>query len=164
MYKGAVRVPMLISGAGVAARGINHALVELVDLYPTILDLAGVSFERDSLDGISVAADQPEQVTRLLKVPTDFDQMAIAPQKGREMTTCASHLPVKISLPKEIFRCFWNLQACRCQMNFRGGFFAVCCRGMHHWTCRRRYIIANGCTQRIIMWQRTARSAPSATN
>ena len=32
MYEGALRVPLLVSGAGVTARGINHALVELVDL------------------------------------------------------------------------------------------------------------------------------------
>jgi arylsulfatase A-like enzyme len=54
MYEGSVRVPLIVSGPGVAARGRSAALAELVDLYPTILDLAGCSYDRDKLDGLSL--------------------------------------------------------------------------------------------------------------
>jgi arylsulfatase A-like enzyme len=55
MYEGSVRVPLIVSGPGVTARGRSAALAELVDLYPTILDLAGCAYERERLDGISLA-------------------------------------------------------------------------------------------------------------
>ena len=43
LYEGAVRVPFLIAGAGVAAPGRKVAgLVSTVDLFPTILALAGL--------------------------------------------------------------------------------------------------------------------------
>ena len=43
MYEGGVRVPLLVAGAGVVSpnRRLN-ALVSAVDLFPTILELAGV--------------------------------------------------------------------------------------------------------------------------
>jgi len=55
MYEGSVRVPLIASGPGISARGRSAALAELVDLYPTILDLAGCSYDRDRLDGFSLA-------------------------------------------------------------------------------------------------------------
>lgn len=55
MYEGSLRVPLIISGPGVTARGQSRALAELVDLYPTILDLAGLGHGRAKLDGKSLA-------------------------------------------------------------------------------------------------------------
>ena len=43
MYEGGVRVPLLIAGAGVASPNRQvSALVSAVDLFPTILELAGI--------------------------------------------------------------------------------------------------------------------------
>ena len=43
MYEGGVRVPLLIAGAGVASPNRRvTALVSAVDLFPTILQLAGI--------------------------------------------------------------------------------------------------------------------------
>ena len=55
MFEGSVRVPLIVSGPGVTARGQSGALAELVDLYPTILDLAGIAGDRTKLDGSSLA-------------------------------------------------------------------------------------------------------------
>jgi len=38
-YEASVRVPLLISGPGISARGMSDALVELYDLAPTCLEL-----------------------------------------------------------------------------------------------------------------------------
>ena len=43
MYEGGVRVPLLVAGAGVVSPNRRvSALVSAVDLFPTILELAGV--------------------------------------------------------------------------------------------------------------------------
>jgi arylsulfatase A-like enzyme len=44
LYEGGVRVPLIIAGPGVAYPGSQcHALVNSVDLFPTVLDLCGAS-------------------------------------------------------------------------------------------------------------------------
>lgn len=44
LYEGGIRVPLIISGAGVASPGrATDALVATVDLFPTMLELAGVN-------------------------------------------------------------------------------------------------------------------------
>ncbi len=59
VYEGGVRVPMLVAGAGVAAPGrVVGKLVATVDLYPTILDLAGIDAadvvpNGTTIDGVS---------------------------------------------------------------------------------------------------------------
>ena len=40
--EGGLRVPLIVSGVGPGAAGFNHALSFVVDITPTILDLAGV--------------------------------------------------------------------------------------------------------------------------
>ena len=43
MYEGGVRVPLFVAGAGVASPNRRvSALVSAVDLFPTILELAGI--------------------------------------------------------------------------------------------------------------------------
>lgn len=57
------RVPLIVSAPGMKAAGQkSRALVELVDLYPTLADLAGLP-EVDALEGTSFAPllDKPEQ-------------------------------------------------------------------------------------------------------
>ena len=53
MYEGALRVPLIVAGPTVQAGAVSEALVSLVDLYPTILSLAGVA-PADDLDGVSI--------------------------------------------------------------------------------------------------------------
>jgi arylsulfatase A-like enzyme len=54
MYEAALRVPLLISVPFFKNRGKNHDLVELVDLYPTILDICNLSYDSDRIDGKSL--------------------------------------------------------------------------------------------------------------
>lgn len=54
MYEGALRVPLIISIPGITAGNESKALVELVDLYPTLLDMAGIDYVGDPLDGKSL--------------------------------------------------------------------------------------------------------------
>ncbi len=50
-YEGALRVPLIVSGSGIA-RGRSKALVELFDLNPTLVDLAGLPVQ----DGLEAAS------------------------------------------------------------------------------------------------------------
>ncbi len=59
LYEGGVRVPLIVAGPDVYARGTRDDLVHCADLFPTILDLAGVdnntAIPADTdLDGISL--------------------------------------------------------------------------------------------------------------
>ena len=55
MYEGAVRVPLIIKAKNVAIGQKSKALAELVDLYPTIMDFAGISTKDEDIDGISLS-------------------------------------------------------------------------------------------------------------
>ncbi|MGF1605827.1 MAG: arylsulfatase [Rhodothalassiaceae bacterium] len=52
--EGGLRVPLVISGPSVEARGIQHAPVHVSDLMPTLLDAAGVAYDADALYGKSI--------------------------------------------------------------------------------------------------------------
>lgn len=52
LMKRATRVPLIVRVPGVKG-GVADALVELVDLYPTLCDLCGIGFPRDQLEGRS---------------------------------------------------------------------------------------------------------------
>ncbi|WP_051556459.1 sulfatase family protein [Alkalihalobacterium bogoriense] len=56
MYESSIRVPLIISDPTATTwnGALYEGLVELVDLYPTILDMAGVYYEQDKLDGKSL--------------------------------------------------------------------------------------------------------------
>jgi arylsulfatase A-like enzyme len=54
MYEDSLRVPLIISDPDIKRRGKTDALAELVDLYPTILDIANVEYESRNLDGKSL--------------------------------------------------------------------------------------------------------------
>ena len=58
LYQGGILVPMILSGAGVARRARGRearGLVDVVDIYPTILDIAGLPELDHGLDGVSFA-------------------------------------------------------------------------------------------------------------
>lgn len=54
MYEGALRVPLFITLSGQQEGRTSSALAELVDLFPTFLELAGIEYERGVLDGRSL--------------------------------------------------------------------------------------------------------------
>lgn len=53
-YEGSARVPFICCGPGITAGAVRDELVELVDVMPTLLDVAGLP-EPDGIDGISAA-------------------------------------------------------------------------------------------------------------
>lgn len=54
-YEQAARIPLIISSPGCAAGQKSRSLIETVDVYPTLCELAGLP-ARDGLDGLSAAA------------------------------------------------------------------------------------------------------------
>jgi N-acetylglucosamine-6-sulfatase len=72
IYEGAVRVPLIFRGPGIAAGAVRNQLVANVDLAPTILDAAAVKPDV-TLDGsslLAIAADDtvPDQRSYLLEL------------------------------------------------------------------------------------------------
>ena len=54
-YEQATRIPLIISSPGCAAGQKSQALIETIDVYPTLTELAGLP-ARDGLDGLSATA------------------------------------------------------------------------------------------------------------
>ena len=84
-FEYSARVPLIVSGPGVAAAGENcQALVELVDLFPTLCDLSALP-PPTKLEGVSFAS--------LLKHPdragksAAFTQLVRGPATGRSIRT-----------------------------------------------------------------------------
>lgn len=63
--EGGVRVPFVISGPGIADRGFVDGRAQVSDITPTLLDLAGVEYDRDAFYGrslVPVLSGQAEEV------------------------------------------------------------------------------------------------------
>lgn len=54
MYEDALRIPLVISDPDFTPRRDRSTLAELIDLFPTILDIAGAPFDRHAIDGKSL--------------------------------------------------------------------------------------------------------------
>jgi len=52
LFEGGIRVPLIVSGPGIET-GVSNALVHTTDLFPTALELAGLSIP-DNVDGASL--------------------------------------------------------------------------------------------------------------
>lgn len=49
-----VRVPLIVFGGAVKARGVSENLVDFSDMYPTVLEMAGIeNYENEGRDGVS---------------------------------------------------------------------------------------------------------------
>jgi arylsulfatase A-like enzyme len=56
VYEETLRVPLLFCGSGIAAGGINSELTGLIDVYPTLADMAGLKLPDEvKLQGVSLA-------------------------------------------------------------------------------------------------------------
>ncbi|MFT5153692.1 MAG: arylsulfatase A, partial [Planctomycetota bacterium] len=53
LYEGGLRVPMIVSGPGIARGAYSRNVVSQTDLYPTFVELAGGK-PADTLDGVSI--------------------------------------------------------------------------------------------------------------
>jgi arylsulfatase A-like enzyme len=54
LYEGALRVPLVIACPDTEGGRVHEGLAENVDLYPTILDMAGIPYNPSGLDGESL--------------------------------------------------------------------------------------------------------------
>ena len=50
-----INAPLFVIGPGIKKGSVSTALVDFTDIYPTLLDLAGVSYRAEDIDGISFA-------------------------------------------------------------------------------------------------------------
>jgi arylsulfatase A-like enzyme len=58
LYEGGIRVPMIVRWPGrIEAGSWNAAITSTIDLYPTLLELAGLSPPGHPLDGVSLAGE-----------------------------------------------------------------------------------------------------------
>ncbi|XP_077325898.1 N-acetylglucosamine-6-sulfatase [Lithobates pipiens] len=53
LYEFDIKVPLLVRGPGIKPNQISKALVENIDLAPTILDIAGYDLNKTQMDGMS---------------------------------------------------------------------------------------------------------------
>jgi len=54
LYEPSIHVPLIISGPGLLKGIIIDKLVSLVDIFPTLMDLAGIKYSNNNLDGCSL--------------------------------------------------------------------------------------------------------------
>lgn len=69
LYEGGVRVPFIVRGPGIAT-GVSHEPVYVADLYPTLLELAGLSGDaahNAQVDGVSFAPILKDPEARLAR-------------------------------------------------------------------------------------------------
>jgi arylsulfatase A-like enzyme len=87
LYQPGIHVPLVVSGAGVSARGVHEALVDTTDLFATIVELAGldpahVLPDDTRLDGVSFfprLVDQRQAGSRDFAFSEIFYPMGIPP-------------------------------------------------------------------------------------
>lgn len=56
LYEGGIRVPIMISGPGVVAGQVNDTAIIGHDLFPTLLQSAGVSLPNQVIDGVDLSS------------------------------------------------------------------------------------------------------------
>ena len=63
LYQEQLRVPLILAGPGVAGDRTVEDPVRTIDLAPTLLELAGIAFESDQLDGRSLLPAPAGQIS-----------------------------------------------------------------------------------------------------
>lgn len=58
-YEGALRVPLILAGPDIPAGGLNHSLVELADINPTLCEMAGVPYSGNELESLDARSLWP---------------------------------------------------------------------------------------------------------
>lgn len=63
-YDPSIRIPLILRGPGVKIKGVSNALVQLFDMYPTILETAGISVPNniDAKSLMSILSGKKEKV------------------------------------------------------------------------------------------------------
>ena len=56
LWDRSTRVPLIFAGPGIAEKVVVESPVELLDIYPTLIELCGLS-EREGLEGLSLSAE-----------------------------------------------------------------------------------------------------------
>jgi len=54
LFEESNRVPLIFAGAGITGRGASPRIVELLDIYPTLVDLCGLPQPKHKLEGASL--------------------------------------------------------------------------------------------------------------
>ena len=68
--EGGIRVPAIVSGAGVSAGGaISHSVLMVSDVAPTVLELAGVQYPQGTYDGREILPQTGKSLVPLLRDP-----------------------------------------------------------------------------------------------
>ena len=79
------RVPLMIDSPGMPHPGkATRALTEMVDLYPTLLDLCGLPAPAHHLDGVSLrpVLENPESTTKAVAISQHPDDLAVPRHMG----------------------------------------------------------------------------------
>ena len=66
LYEASARVPLIVAGPGLQQGVISDELVSLIDLFPTLMDMAGLGHRPAGLDGVSLL---PTLLRRRLRPP-----------------------------------------------------------------------------------------------
>lgn len=79
------RVPLMIATPGMPQAGKStRALAEIVDLYPTLLDLCGLPAPAHKLDGVSLrpVLENPDSTTKAVAISQHPDDLAVPRHMG----------------------------------------------------------------------------------
>jgi arylsulfatase A-like enzyme len=97
MYEGALRIPLIIADPARPGGYVSEALAELMDLHPTMLELAGVSFLADRIDAKSLVG-LLDDVTRGGDSWNGNAQNGRGPDGSTHGSGTQTHKPYQISI------------------------------------------------------------------
>lgn len=101
--EGGLRVPLVIAGPGVAARGPLDALVHVSDLMPPLLDAAGLAYDAGALYGRSIL---PVLAGKTIET-CSADEVFGGEVSGNASLYCGNWKLVRTALPRGDFT--WRL-------------------------------------------------------
>jgi uncharacterized sulfatase len=93
LFEESNRVPLIFAGAGVTGRGASPRIVEMLDIYPTLIELCGLPEPKHKLEGESLAPllkdpNAPRDRPAYSQVQRGTDQAPAGPRvMGRSVRT-----------------------------------------------------------------------------